>query len=155
QLLPASVRGASDVHRVSAGGARAPPPHLPRPGPVVPLAARVRDPPPRASRVLGYGAGSALARVLFQRADDDAPHQAPVRRLRLPPRGARAPLPGWIPRVATHRRPASGLLVGADWLGRSVLRAILPLRHPLVVVGAASAAVGDGPDPRGDRQLGR
>src|SRR5437588_1750573 len=76
--VPAPVRRASDVHDEAAGGARAPSARLPGAGPLVSIAARVRDPAPAASCIFRYRARPSLAPVLPQRPADDASHQGPL-----------------------------------------------------------------------------
>src|SRR5207249_7630304 len=130
------VRGAPDVHDEAAGGARAPSADLPGAGSLVSIATRLRDPAPAASCFLRHRARSSLAPVLPQRLADDAPHQAPLRRLRLPARGARAAFRRRIPGVEAHRPDARAVVVGSRRLGRALLPAVLPPRDPLVAVDA-------------------
>src|SRR3954468_9715729 len=137
ELLPAPVRRPSHVHDGSAYRAPAAPAHLPGAGPLVFVAPRLRHPPPAAPRLLGHRSRSALALELPQCNADDDVHQASVRRIRLPPRGARGPVPRRLSGMEAHRRDALPVVGDADRLGRALLGAVFPLRNPRLAVGAA------------------
>src|ERR1700730_2450168 len=78
ELLPAPLRGAPHLHGEPAHRALTAPAHLPSSGCLVPLAARLRHPPPPAPRLLRHRAGSAFALVPQGRCADDALDQAPL-----------------------------------------------------------------------------
>src|SRR6266478_2241295 len=155
KLFPPPVCRAQDVNHETGRGAPSAPARVPRAGPLLSVAPRVRHPPPATPRVLRHGARPALPALLPRRAADDAAHQASLRRLRLPARRAGTALRRRIPGVEAHRRDARAVLGDARGLGRSLRRAVLLPRDALVAVGTVAAAVGDGSDPRGHRQLVR
>src|SRR5438270_7964412 len=155
ELLPAPICRPQDVHRLASHRARAAPDDLPRPGRLVSVPPRIRHPPSAAPRVLRHATRSALAPLLPRCAADDASHQASLRRLCIPARGARTSLRRRLPGMEAPRRDARPVLGDADRLGRALLGALLRVRDALVAVGAPALAVGPRPDPRGDRQLVR
>src|SRR5258707_4462476 len=64
ELLPASIRRAQDVQGEAWHRAGAAPSHLPGPGALVPVAARLCHPPSATSRVLRHRSLPALAALL-------------------------------------------------------------------------------------------
>src|ERR1700682_5825697 len=155
ELLPSPLRRSQDVYPEAARGARAAPLDLSRARPLLSVAARVRHPASATPRILRHAARSALTPLLPRRAADDASHQAPLRRLRLPARGARTALCWRIPGVEAHRRDARAVLGGAGGLGLASLRALLLPCDALVAMGAPAAPVGDGSHPWRHRELVR
>src|SRR5205814_6456715 len=125
KLFPPPVCRAQDVHHEAGGGAPPAPARLPRAGPLLPVAARVRHPAPATPRVLRYGARPALPALLPRRAADDAAHQTPLRRLRLPARRAGTSLRRRISGVEAHRRDARTILGDAGGVGSALLGALL------------------------------
>ena len=130
--------------------------HVRDAGLVVPLAARVRDAPPRAPRLQRHPARSALAdassRNVFSMMwrNGEALHGALQAAL-----DARAALPRRLPGVADRstasaRRWPSRIAWGVGWT------LALPLaRDGVVAVPAAAGALADGSGARRDRQLVR
>src|SRR5881409_2283116 len=102
-ILPPPLRLAPHVHHDAAHRADVPCARLPGAGLLVPLAARLRDPPPRAPRLQRHGAGPARPGLLRQRAHHDVDDR---RALQRPPGGdvvTRAALPRQLSRLALAR----------------------------------------------------
>src|SRR3989442_2635989 len=153
-ILPPPLRLAPHVHHDAAHRADVPPPHLPGAGLLVPLAARLRDPPPRAPRLQRHGAGPARPGLLRQRAQHDVDDRRALQRAPAGDVVPRAALPRQLSRLALAR-PRRLDLGGARRLGHD-LRARLPLaRDGVVAVPAPSRPLGARTGTRRDRQLVR
>src|SRR3989442_12258306 len=153
-LLPPPLRLAPHVHHDAADGADVPCSHLPGPGLFVPLAASLRDPPPRAPRLQRHGAGPARPGLLRQRAHHDVDDRPALQRAPGGDVVARAALPRQLPRVAVAR-PRRLDLGRARRLGHGLWGRLPLARNGVVAVPAPPRPVGARTGARRDRQLVR
>ena len=154
-VLPAPVRRAQDVHDVQGVGAVLLPVHVRRQG-RLPVAARLRDPPPDAPRLQRHAAGPALADELHERRDDDAgDEEAATTPSRTTARSPRRASPAGT--RSGRRIDKLGAVVGrAPALGRGATRSCTSTsRRHAVDVRAPADALRDGAHPRRHRELVR
>src|SRR5215831_1954177 len=145
-ILPAPLRRTPHVQDEPVLGSLLLPVLVHRAGTVVLDPARVCHFAPRASRILGHPARSALAAVLLERGEHDVANQAELRPLCLPARGARSALPRRHARVAVDR-PALAVVAHPNLDRRGVCPVLSPLRSIAGVAPPTSGALADGADP--------